>query len=61
MYEVNPSAPGSSVKGAEVRPDRGTIQPSVVHAPEENFLTGGVNFNIADCPIVHDGTMQRQI
>jgi len=32
-YAIHDATPGSPVEGAEVRPDWGTIQPSVVRTP----------------------------
>ena len=46
--EVDPASPGGAVEGAEVGPDRGTIQPSVLSSPKEHVLTERVDFAVGE-------------
>src|SRR3990167_7717192 len=44
--KINSASPRASVEGAEVRPDRGTIQPSVLHSPNEHVLAERVRLAV---------------
>ena len=53
--KIDSAAPRASVEGPEVGPDRGTIQPSVLHAPNEHVLAVRVRLDVADRPVAgHD-------
>jgi len=49
--KINSASPRVSVKGAEVGPDRGTIQPSVLHSPNEHVLAERVDLAVRKRPV----------
>ena len=46
--EVHAPAPSGAVEGAEVGPDRGTIQPSVLSTPKEHVLAERVDLAVGE-------------
>ena len=46
--EIHDATPSAPIEGTEIRPDRGTIQPSVVHASAEDCLAERVRFDVGD-------------
>src|SRR3990167_4234385 len=46
--KIDSASPRASVEGAEVRPDRGTIQPSVLSAPNEHVLAERIRLALGD-------------
>ena len=50
--EVDPSSPRDAVEGAEVGPDRGTIQPSVLSTPKEHVLAERVDLAVGERLVV---------
>ena len=58
---IHSATPRASVKGREVRPDRGTIQPSVVHAPQKDLLAERGDFDISDGLRLHTCCLQSKI
>ena len=46
--KINSASPRASVEGAGVGPDRGTIQPSVLHSPNEHVLAERVRLAVGD-------------
>src|SRR3990167_9283253 len=46
--KIDSASPRPSVEGAEVRPDRGTIQPSVLSTPNEHVLAERIRLALGD-------------
>ena len=52
--KIDSTAPRAAIEGSEIGPDRGTIQPSVLHSPNEDVLAERVRFDVADRPVARD-------
>ena len=58
---IDEAAPGSPVEGPHVRPDRGTIQPSVVHASAEESLAERLSLAVGDDARRGDGELEPAV
>src|SRR3990167_4915320 len=56
--KIDAASPRASVEGAEVGPDRGTIQPSVLSTPNEHVLAERVRFAVGEGVIVGDDALE---
>ncbi len=56
--KIDSASPRASVERAEVGPDRGTIQPSVLSTPNEHVLAERVRFAVGDGTIVGDDALE---
>src|SRR3990167_5076927 len=54
MDKIDSASPRASVEYAEIGPDRGTIQPSVLHSPNEDVLAERVRFDVGDRSVTRD-------
>ena len=58
--KIDSASPRASVEGAEVRPDRGTIQPSVLSTPKEHVLAVRICFAIGDGVVLGDDAFESK-
>lgn len=61
VHEIDVASQPASIQGSQVRPDRGTIQPSVLATPNEHVLTVRVRFAEPDGSVVRDDLREPKV